>query len=349
MTASVMPWSLRIFSRSVPRNLSGSDDERFAPGRRDLGDECAFSELWECRYRPPARLAARASASSFLADRERGHAARAMRMQFGLHEIDHHQRRGLRIDRHCLERGGGGAFTLAHSSMIDAARSGRRAKADGGRQCECPTAISRASCLPPLLGRPGLPNSGPLLMNQQAIGAYSRPFLGARAIRQDCRCPRRPVDPHGRNRAARANIGTAERPAESTAGTRRRRWTSRWGGKAIAEASEEAQQLGPLGQGRPGRHAQPRAAGGYRQGGEPDPHRQGFRARHSARRQRPAERAVRRPLQSDPPDAGDRHRRGRRPAGLEQDPLRRRHADLLRAGRHPLGRARPCVLRGQGL
>ena len=36
-------------------------------------------------------------------------------------------------------------------------------------------------------------------------------------------------------------------------------------------------------------------------------------------------------------------------AGLEQDPLCRRHADAVRAGRHPLGRARPCVLRGQGL
>ncbi len=51
----------------------------------------------------------------------------------------------------------------------------------------------------------------------------------------------------------------------------------------------------------------------------------------------------------DPPDAGDRHRRHRRPAGLEQDPLRRRHADAVRAGRHPLGRARPHLLRGQGL
>ena len=78
-------------------------------------------------------------------------------------------------------------------------------------------------------------------------------------------------------------------------------------------------------------------------------HRQGVRARHSARPRRPAERPVRRPLQSDPPDARDRHRRGRRPAGLEQDPLRRRHADAVRAGRHPLGRARPHVLRGQGL
>ena len=63
----------------------------------------------------------------------------------------------------------------------------------------------------------------------------------------------------------------------------------------------------------------------------------------------PADRPVRRPLQSDPPDAGDRHRRHRRPAGLEQDPLRRRHADAVRAGRHPLGRARPHLLRGQGL
>ena len=39
----------------------------------------------------------------------------------------------------------------------------------------------------------------------------------------------------------------------------------------------------------------------------------------------------------------------RRAAGLEQDPLRRRHADAVRAGRHPLGRARPHLLRGQGL
>ena len=51
----------------------------------------------------------------------------------------------------------------------------------------------------------------------------------------------------------------------------------------------------------------------------------------------------------DPPDARDRHRRHRRPAGLEQDPLRRRHAQSVRAGRHPLGCARPHLLRGQGL
>ena len=39
----------------------------------------------------------------------------------------------------------------------------------------------------------------------------------------------------------------------------------------------------------------------------------------------------------------------RRPAGLEQDPLRRRHAEAVRAGRDALGRARPHLLRGQGL
>ena len=77
--------------------------------------------------------------------------------------------------------------------------------------------------------------------------------------------------------------------------------------------------------------------------------RQGVRARHPARPQRPADRPVRRTLQSDPPDARDRHRRHRRPAGLEQDSLRRRHAQSVRPGRHPLGRARAHLLRGQGL
>ncbi len=127
------------------------------------------------------------------------------------------------------------------------------------------------------------------------------------------------------------------------------RWTSRSAGRRSTRPREKLSELGPLGQGRPDRHAQPRHAGGHRQGREPDPHRQGVRARHPARPQRPADRPVRRPLQSDPPDARDRHRRHRRPAGLEQDPLRRRHANPVRAGRHPLGRARPHLLRGQGL
>ena len=74
-----------------------------------------------------------------------------------------------------------------------------------------------------------------------------------------------------------------------------------------------------------------------------------LRARHPARPDRTADRTVRRPLQSDSPDARHRHRRHCRPAGLEQDPLRRRHADAVRAGRDALGRARPYLLRGQGL
>src|SRR6185436_9489241 len=50
-------------------------------------------------------------------------------------------------------------------------------------------------------------------------------------------------------------------------------------------------------------------------------------------------------IQLDPSDAGDRHRRHRRPAGLEQDPLCRRHADAVRAGCDALGRARPHLPR----
>ena len=135
------------------------------------------------------------------------------------------------------------------------------------------------------------------------------------------------------------------------AGKNEKDWRNEHQGRQAGDRRGLAEtfQLGPLGQGRPDRHAQPRHARGHRQGRQPDPHRQGVRARHPARPLRPADRPVRRPLQPDPPDAGDRHRRHRRPAGLEQDPLRRRHADAVRAGRHPLGRARPHLLRGQGL
>jgi len=111
----------------------------------------------------------------------------------------------------------------------------------------------------------------------------------------------------------------------------------------------KAQELGPLGQRRPDRHAQPRHAAGHRQGGGPHPHRQGV--------------ALGIPLDASGPQNGlfggrfnPIHQmlatgtgRDCRPAGLEPDPLRRRHPHSLRPGRHPLGRAGPRVLRGQGL
>src|SRR5216684_5530153 len=77
----------------------------------------------------------------------------------------------------------------------------------------------------------------------------------------------------------------------------------------------EAEELGPLGARRPDRHAQSRHAGGHRRRGGPDQARRELRARHPARPQRPADRPVRRTLESDPHHAGDRNRCGRRPAG----------------------------------
>jgi len=121
------------------------------------------------------------------------------------------------------------------------------------------------------------------------------------------------------------------------------------GKQAIEEASKKLSNWGRWGKDDHIGTLNHVTARGHHQGREPDQDRQGVRARHSARPRRPADRIVRRPLQSDPPDAGDRHRRHRRPAGLEQDPLRRRHPDALRPGRDALGCARPHLLRGQGL
>ena len=107
----------------------------------------------------------------------------------------------------------------------------------------------------------------------------------------------------------------------------RRVWTSRSASKRSRKRRKKLSnwgrwgkddQIGTL------NHVTPR---GYRRRREAGQERQGLRARHPARPERTADRPVRRPLQSDPPDARHRHRRHRRPAGLEQDPLRRRHAD----------------------
>ena len=124
-------------------------------------------------------------------------------------------------------------------------------------------------------------------------------------------------------RAMSDGIDSAPEVLEPTSGTSgRKAWTSR-SRKRIHEA-RRALELGPLGQGRPDRHAQPHHAAGHRRRRQAGQEGQGLRARHPARLERPADRPVRRPLEPDPHHAGDRHRRRRRPAGLEQDPLRRR-------------------------
>ena len=92
------------------------------------------------------------------------------------------------------------------------------------------------------------------------------------------------------------------------------------------EAQRQALELGPLGQGRPYRHAQPRHAAGHRRRRQARP--------QTARSSRSASRSTgpdRRPaclaaagIRST--HARDRHRRRRRPAGRTQDPLRRRRA-----------------------
>ena len=154
--------------------------------------------------------------------------------------------------------------------------------------------------------------------------------------------------PHGRNPPP-APISAAEAPGGRTCRHEEASMDIKVGRKAIAEATEKLRNWGRWGKDDQIGTLNHVTPGGYRQGGEPHPHRQGFCARHPARRQWPADRAIRRPLQSHSPDAGDRHRRDCRATGLEQNPLRRRHAHSVRPGRHPLGRARPRLLRGQGL
>ena len=95
------------------------------------------------------------------------------------------------------------------------------------------------------------------------------------------------------------------------------------GRKAIAEATEKLRNWGRWGKDDQIGTLNHVDAGGHRAGGRIDPHRQGVRARHAARPPRPAIRAVGRALESDPHDAGDRHRCGGGP--LRQDaghPLR---------------------------
>ena len=118
--------------------------------------------------------------------------------------------------------------------------------------------------------------------------------------------------------------------------------------KAIAEASKKLknwgrwgkdEQIGTLNHIRP--EDVVRAASLIRTGKD-------FRARHSARPHRAADRPVRRPLQSDPHHAGHRHRRHRGPAGRT---VRLRYADdainmPVQCATH-WDCARPHLLRGQ--
>ena len=113
----------------------------------------------------------------------------------------------------------------------------------------------------------------------------------------------------------------------------------------------KAQELGPLGQGRADRNPQPhppRGRGGRRL---PHPHGKDFRARHSARPHRPADRPVRRPLESDPHHAGHRHRRHRGTAGRDRmaAALTPTTPSTCRCNARPIAGtcARPHLLRGQ--
>ncbi len=115
---------------------------------------------------------------------------------------------------------------------------------------------------------------------------------------------------HTRRCVAPHPAGVAKIAAGTTGGSDE----YRRGQKGYRRSDRKTQELGSLGQGRSDRHAQPCHTVGHRQSGGIDPHRQGLRARHSARPWRAADRPVRRPLESDPHHAGDRHRCGRRGA-----------------------------------
>ena len=103
-----------------------------------------------------------------------------------------------------------------------------------------------------------------------------------------------------------------------------------------------ALQLGPLGQGRPDRHAQPRHAGRRGRRGQAHQARQDLRARHPAGAERPAARPVRQALEPDPHHARHRHRCAGRPAAAARStPTMPQHADPVG---HALGFARPHLL-----
>ena len=111
----------------------------------------------------------------------------------------------------------------------------------------------------------------------------------------------------------------------------------------------EIQELGQVGPGRRNRYAQLHEPGGHRRGGAAGAQGQGDFARAQFRPARPAGRqdqiSPARPHQSAAHDAAHRHRCLLRRARQARHPRRRRSRRAAAAVRHPVGRARPHLLR----
>ncbi len=122
-------------------------------------------------------------------------------------------------------------------------------------------------------------------------------------------------------------------------------------GEAVQQAGRArdrgaAEELGPLGAGRPAGCAQLRRAGGHRRRGAAGAPRPGLPAQPAPRSERAAGGSLGRPLEPDPHHARDRHRRGRRQARRGPGPaLRRRCAPSAGPVRDPLRRAFPHLPR----